>query len=604
VTKFDATGSSLIYSTFLGGTLGLLGGEEWAVDVAVDATGIAYVAGSTFSIDFPTTVGAYDNSLNGFSDMFVTKLDAAGGTSLYSTFLGGGSGEQAAGIAVDQAGQVYVTGITDSRDFPTTASAYDTTFTGSSRNNFVTKLHASGAALVYSTFFGESSEMSTVAAIAVDSQGNAYVAGETQDTDFPTTPGAYDATHNGQSDVFLAKLNASGTSLVYSTFLGGRDSEGGLGLSVDATGKAYVTGVTQSADFPTTVGALDRSSNGSAEAFVTKVDANGASLVYSTFLGGARDEIGQAIAVDALGHAYVTGWTQSSNFPTTGGAYDVGFNGVSDVFVTKLDATGTMLGYSTFLGGRDEDSASGIAVDALGHAYVTGSTRSSNFPTTADAFGTTWNYSDEAFVTKLDATGAALSYSILIGGTGSDFGVAIALDLGGNAYVAGLTTSANFPTTPGAFDDATNRIGLPIAGVNEAFVIKLGEAGPSLPRVNITANGTDGPLTLTADDPLTIVATFDAGDLDPNSAGEVFIGVQTPEGRVWLDAAAQRFVPGLRAAYAGPLSSAGPVTLVDLPNASLPPGLYWWFVWVDYDVNGVPSGGTFDVVLTVVQRRR
>jgi hypothetical protein len=133
-------------------------------------------------------------------------------------------------------------------------------------------------------------------------------------------------------------------------------------------------------------------------------------------------------------------------------------------------------------------------------------------------------------------------------------------------------------------------------------VIKLGEAGPRVPRLNITANGSDGPLTLTANDPLTIVATFDAGELNANRPGEVFIGVETPEGRLWLDAAAQRFVPGLRAVYGGPLSSAGPVTLVDLPNvSSLPAGRYWWFVWVDYDVNGVPNGGTFDVVLTTIE---
>jgi hypothetical protein len=324
----------------------------------------------------------------------------------YSTFLGGTGSDAGAGIAVDRRGSAYVTGFTNSADlpdtpgaFPTTPGAFDRTLDGNS-DAFVTKLNASGSALVYSTFLGGTGA-DDGEDIAVDASGSAYVVGDTFSGDFPTTQGAFDTTFNGGIvDAFVTKLNASGSALVYSTFLGGANQDEGNGIAVQE-GRAYVTGNTQSTDFPTTQGAFDRTQNGSEDAYVTKLNAAGSALVYSTFLGGTSFDQGIDIAVNARGRAYVTGDTGSANYPTTQGAFDTTFNGgAQDAFVTKLNASGSALAYSTFLGGTDSDGGAGIAVRE-GRAYVTGGTRSSDYPTTPGAFDTSYNGNSDAFVTKL-----------------------------------------------------------------------------------------------------------------------------------------------------------------------------------------------------------
>jgi len=404
VVKLNAAGSALVYSTFLGGSAG-----DSAAGIAVDATGAVYVAGSTSSSDFPTTAGAFDTSFNGgnpFSsaDVFVAKLDAAGSTLVYSTFLGGSGNETSGGVAVDAAGAAYTTGFTDSVDFPTTPGAFDASYNGG-LDVFVSKLNPAGSALVYSTFLG-GGDFDASSGIAVDAAGNAYVTGSTFSADFPTSPGAFDTSFNGTADVFVTKLDAAGSALVYSTYLGGSGGEGAQHIAVDATGAAYVAGGTASADFPTTAGAFDTSINGARDAFVTKLNATGSALAYSTFLGGSRDDLANGIAVDATGAAYVTGSTSSTDFPTTAGAFDTSFNGglgftVSDAFATKLDATGSALVYSTFLGGSANEGAAGIAVDAAGGAYVAGNTSSPDFPTTPGAFSTSIRGGSEGFITKI-----------------------------------------------------------------------------------------------------------------------------------------------------------------------------------------------------------
>ena len=251
----------------------------------------------------------------------------------------------------------------------------------------------------------------------------------------------------------------------YSTLLGGASHEIGSGIQIDAAGNAYVVGITQSPNFPTTPGAFRRTgaANNSVEVFVSKLNPAGTALVYSTFLGGSDFDFGRAIAIDSAGNAYVTGQTKSSNFPTTGGAFDRSFNvdtcprcGIDqyDAFVTKLNAAGSGLVYSTFLGGFDIDDALGIAVDTANNAYVTGETGSQNFPTTAGAFDTSKNGAFDVFVTKLNAAGSALVYSTYLGGTAVEFGSRVALDAARNAYVMGSSSSADLPTTPGVFDPA------------------------------------------------------------------------------------------------------------------------------------------------------
>src|SRR5215208_6646147 len=318
--------------------------------------------------------------------------------------------------------------------------------------------------LDYSTFLGGTTEDSGVG-IAVDGEGRAYVTGTTLSANYPTTPGAFDTTFNGREDAFVTKLNASGSALAYSTFLGGSDLDQGLGIAV-REGRVYVTGRTESPNYPTTPGAFDTTFNGNRDAFVTKLNASGSALVYSTFLGGSDLDQGESIAVDREGRVYVTGLTQSADFPTTLGAFDRTFNGPNDAFVTKLNASGSALAYSTFLGGSDIDLGGDIAVSGRGSAYVTGFTGSADYPTTSGAFDTSYNGSIDAFVTKLNASGAALAYSTFLGGSDQDEGLGIAVDGEGRAYVTGQTRSANYPTTPGAFDTTFN-------GNRDAFVTKL-----------------------------------------------------------------------------------------------------------------------------------
>jgi hypothetical protein len=390
----------LDYSTFLGGEL-----IDFGEGIAVDKSGSAYVTGLTQSADYPTTPGAFDITDNGDKDVFVTKLNASGSELVYSTLLGGAAFDRGLGIAVDGSGRAYVTGYTESDNYPTTTGAYDFSFNGGFTDAFVTKLNASGSALAYSTFLGGTSPDFGFG-IAVDGEGRAYVTGSTSSPDYPTTRGAFDRTFTGASNTLVTKLNASGSALVYSTYLGGSGGgDAGSGIAVDTTGRAYVAGQTSSVDFPTTRGAFDRTldRNFNEDAFVTTLNASGSELVYSTFLGGRFRDWSNGIAVDGSGRAYVTGYTESDNYPTTPNAFDTTSDGFSDAFVTKLNASGSALAYSTFLGGSGMEQSFAIAVGERGRAYVTGLTIDSNdYPTTPGAFDDTYSgRGDDPFVTKL-----------------------------------------------------------------------------------------------------------------------------------------------------------------------------------------------------------
>jgi hypothetical protein len=432
VTKLDSSGTAL-YSTYLGSGQGF--------GIAVDATGNAHVTGLVLageSANFPTTVGAFQPNFAGgdcgsggyqrpCSDAFVTKLNPTGSALIYSTFLGGSGLDEGRGIATDAIGNAYVTGYTSSPNFPTTPGVFQT-ISGGNGDAFVTKLDPTGSILVYSTYLGGLGDNSG-AGIAVDADGSAYVTGRTG-ANFPTTPGAFQPTSGGEWDAFVTKLNSDGSALVYSTFLGGCASDGGLGIAIDSLGNAHVTGQTSltnltcpgaSNNFPTTVGAFQTTfGGGGSDAFVTKLNATGTELVYSTYLGGSSIDSGRGIAVDPDGNAYVTGgtrtnvegWTSSTDFPTTVGAFPPSSNGgacvgdalyaSSNAFVTKLNPAGSGLVYSTFLGGSAYDEGFGIAIDRDGNAYVTGTTSSNDFPTTSGAFQPTCGGSTyDAFVAKI-----------------------------------------------------------------------------------------------------------------------------------------------------------------------------------------------------------
>ncbi|MBI3804729.1 MAG: SBBP repeat-containing protein [Nitrospirae bacterium] len=458
----------LSYSTFLGGS-----GRNQGNGIAVDASGYVYLTGTSESNDFRTTPGAYDRTFNGgCCDAFVSKLDPTGSTVLYSTYLGGNESDGATGIAVDAAGNAYVTGWTRSANFPTTPGAFSNSTVVGSIKPFVTKLNAAGSDLLYSTFLARNSTNGSAHGIAIDASGNAYIVGETPSFDFPTTPGAFNTTAKGD---FVTKLNSTGSALLYSTFLGVYCNISGI--AVDGGGNAYLTGYTGHADFPTTPGAYQTSYQGGFyDVFVTKLNASGSSLLYSTFLGGSGNDFGTAIAVDASGQVYITGQTSSVGFPTTPGAYQTTFQGGStnndaapDGFVAKINVNGSSLVYSTFLGGKDPEVATAIAVNSSGEAYVTGYTGSADFPTTPGALDTTINGVYDIFLTKLNAAGSALLYATFLGGSGSeDASFAIAINASEQIYLSGITGSTDFPTTPGAFDT--------VNGHNDGFfsVLNLG----------------------------------------------------------------------------------------------------------------------------------
>ncbi len=487
--------ADLLYSTFLGGS------EDDNVDgdvIAVDAEDRACITGYTFSSDFPTTPGAFDPSFDGGSyDAFVARLNAGGSVMEYGTFLGSSGDDVGSGIAVDATNRVYITGSTGSSDFPTTAAAFDPIYNGY-WDAFVVRLDAAGSAIEYGTFLG-GSEVDAGDGITVEPTGRVYVAGWTWSSNFPTTVGALDPGYNGSVDAFVTRLNAVGNALEYGTFLGGSDADESFGIVSDTAGRAYVTGLTTSSDFPSTAAAFDPSYNGRVDAFVARLNAVGSALEYGTFLGGSDDDTGFGIALDAADRAFVIGGTQSSDFPTTAGAFDPSHNGgacgtppytypCSDAFVVQMNAAGSALEYSTFLGSDESDYGQDIALDAAGRAYVLGATQSNDFPTTPGAFDPSHNGDVDAFVARLNSVGSALEYGTFLGGNNGDVGISIALDADSRAYVAGYTLSNDFPTTAGAFDPSFN-------GSSDAFVSKLSLAlTPTSVGLGSLGRGAPAPL--------------------------------------------------------------------------------------------------------------
>ena len=449
----------------------------------------------------------------------------------YGTYLGGSAGERGYTLEADGAGNAYISGYTTSNPFPT-VGAYDATHNGG-QDIFVTKLSADGSNILYSTYIGGSGD-EEARDITVTGSGEAIVTGDSNSTNYPVTNGS---SLKGAVDPVVTRLNADGNGLVYSGYYGGDTWDNGRGIAVDTSGNAYVTGYTRSSSgFPLTGGAYDLTHGGITEAFVIKLNGSG-TVVYGTYLGGSNDEQGLAIVVDGSGNAHVTGYTTGSNFPTTGGAFDTSHNGGEDVFLTVLNAAGSALVYSTFLGSSGDDHGSDITLDTSDNIYLTGYARPSGFPFTAGAYDTTHNGNQDAFVTKfsaaktmvfstfyggvnndrgngirvdtsgrvyvagdaqsvipvtgdafqsvmegfldtffivLDAAGTNLVYGTYLGGTKYDYGNALGLDNANNAYIAGQTDSTDFDTTPGAYDEGWN------GGGDDVFVAKFGGfAAPS-----------------------------------------------------------------------------------------------------------------------------
>jgi len=401
----------------------------------------------------------------------------------YSTFLGGSGIDGGADIALDTAGNIYLTGATYSTDFPT-VDPLQGACGGCSHGGmtvFVAKLNPAGSALVYSTYLG-GSRGDVGGGIAVDTWGHAYVTGVTDSLDFPTfKPLQAKCGSCGQytENAFVAKLSYAGNALVYSTYLGGNDMDSGSAIAADAAGNAYVTGMTSSSNFPLATPLQPNFTDGGWDAFVTKLNPAGSALVYSTYLGGSDNDVATGIALDGAGNVYVAGSTESHDFPTANPLQSAcgGFF-CNDAFVAKLNPAGSALVYSTYLGGSDVDFGSGITVDGAGNAYVTGATCSTDFPTN-NPFQPSFdggNY--DVFVAKLNPAGDTLVYSTYLGGSGDDEAFAIAVDAAGNAYVTGLTTSTDFPTAnpfqATCGDNCSN------GQTSDAFVAELGPSGNAL----------------------------------------------------------------------------------------------------------------------------
>jgi hypothetical protein len=332
----------LSYATYHGGA-----DDDQAQDIAVDASGNAYVVGCTKSADFPTA-SALDAVLGGTEDAFVIKINPTGTALVYATYLGGTAFDDAQAVDVDASGNVYVTGITLSTNFPLAGSPIRSA-TGGGIDIFVSKLNAAGSALVYSTYLGADTTTERGYGIVVDSSGNAIIAGETASTTFPTVNPHQGTFGGGLRDVIVAKINSAGSALLYSTFLGGTDVDEARQIAVDGSGNVFITGFTASSDFPV-VNALDTTFEGVQDALVAKLDPSGA-VIFATYLGGSGDETGFGIAVDASGNAYATGFTASSDFPTAGTPFQSTFGGNHDAYVTKYNSDGSALVYSTYIGG-------------------------------------------------------------------------------------------------------------------------------------------------------------------------------------------------------------------------------------------------------------
>lgn len=578
---------TLSYSSFLGGS-----NNDGIVSVKVDPTGAMFVAGFTASANFKATSGAAqttpggrvaNNQYFGFGDAFVAKLNPAGTALVYCTYLGGSADDVATSLAIDSAGNAYVAGSTQSANFPVSAGAYQTRFGGltddafySRGDAFVVKLSPAGDNILWSTFLGGSSN-EIAWSIAVDAAGNPTIAGDTISTNFPVTPNAISRTFRGgansatnpSGDAFVARLNATGTQLQYSSYIGGRSHDMARAVALDAQGNTYLAGGTYSSDFPTTPGAFQvkggvvETSDYNAAAddgWIMKINPQGA-IVYSTYLGGSARDTVFGLAVDPTGAAYVTGRTKSSDFPVSANASQKRYGGSGargtagdswdgDAFIAKLNPAGNSLVYSTYAGGTADEAGTDIVVDSDGNAYVVGYALSAEFPVTPDALQKNFAgfggqglstggpppegdvNTGDAFLMKIDPTGKTL-YSSFFGGASDDFGSAIAIDSARNIYIGGVTLSTNLPLVQPLQSSYGGAARLFPRG--DAFVAKFDFGGrlTAAPAKLIFADspplsGTAG-VKLTA--PLTVLVT------DANSAPAPGIAVALSATNATLDAA-------------------------------------------------------------------
>ena len=503
ISGHDTLESSLIYSTLLGGA-----NTDLGTAIMQDSQGNIIIAGITYSSDFPVTSNAYDPTHNGGADVFVSKFSPDGTTLLYSTFIGGSADElhywstewwsSQVSIAVDSSDNIIIHGPTHSTDFPITPGAYDETYNGAlidgenqTGDMFVCKLAANGSTLLFSTFLGGCSAEENAKTIAIDEADNIYLSGLTSSRDFPTTSDALYPTQIGEWDIFIAKLAANGSSLLYSTYFGGTGLDLGVVIKLDGNNNIYIGGATYSTDFPTTVNAIDpdvtvESQNG----FIAKISQNGTELLYSTYIHCSNGVSVHDLAIDNLGTMYIAGIAKSAGLMTTSQAFDNTFNGGGgDGFFTKITSNGSLL-YSTYLGGTENDNFFKMLLDSNKSVYLFGASYSEDYPTTLNAYASTnageWDY----IIMKIPNNGSCLLYSSYLGGSGHE--PDIWQDRPQHTYpdfllrdtnsvgMVGTTNSVNYPLTVNAINQSLN-----------------GDSDISLSYLNFTELPTPPPITTT-----------------------------------------------------------------------------------------------------------
>lgn len=447
----------IVYATYLGGN-----GNETGYSIDVDSSGAVYLIGTTASAGFPLKK-AYQPKIAGSRDIFVTKIAPGGKSLVYSTFLGGTKADGGMDIEVDADGAAVIAGYTESGDFPV-FNAWQKTNRGF-KEAILVKLAADGQSLEYSTYLG-GSKIDWCYDLALADDGTVYLSGYTFSTNFPVKK-ALQSSMAGRADAFLTKFSKTGQSLIFSTYLGGSDIDNGWGLAVDKDGSAYLGGETESLDFPVKNAFQSRHGGGGRDLFVTKVSADGQTMVYSTYLGGAQGDSCYGLAVDGQGQAVIVGSTASENFPTKS-PFQSSLKKGRDAFVTKFSSSGRSLVFSSYLGGSGSDEVRGVASDSEGRTYLCGLTGSSDFPV-KNAFQKTYGKGTyDAFVSEIAADGTKLEFSSFLGGTSDDFAQGLAVGSDGAIYVAGDTESKDFPVK-NAFKSLKK-------GGTDAFVVKVSKS--------------------------------------------------------------------------------------------------------------------------------